>query len=157
MWDIVKALWDHWRGKDKKPTPQPQHEPPKPEPEKPEEGTTDTPDALPVHPPEYSDAGATVLAKRESGFVNNPDNSRRVLKIILPAKYSGKVSRVIAYSADGRLRDVLKRYKPNEYGNRQRYYGTQAPASYPLDLHIRWDTTDGDFVYILANPAAREG
>jgi hypothetical protein len=124
---------------------------------KPDETPSGNPD--PLHEAIFSTQGAIALGSRPSGFVNNPANSRGKLKIILPGKYSGTVARVVAFG--GGVQDQLKRQTPNEYGNRQRYYGSMAPGSYPKNLVIRWDcVVNGeakDYYYVIADPAKREG
>lgn len=123
-----------------------------------EEKSDTTPNAPELHPPVYSMDGATVI-NRESGQVNNPANSRGRLKFIVSPKRSGTIVRVYCFK-DG-FTDNLKRAYPNEGGNRQRYYGKHAPASYPKDLYIRIDcNVDGvakDVIYILKDPTKREG
>ncbi len=89
----------------------------------------------------------------------NPANSRKRLKIILPAKYSGTVVRCYVFS--GSYRDDLKRALPNEEVNRQRYYGSMAPDGYPKNLWVRWDCNvngeSKDYCYKVVDPAKREG
>lgn len=104
------------------------------------------------------------LADGPGGFVNNPDNSRRTLKLVFPAPYSGRIAQVRAYTAQGELYDTLVRVTPNEHGNRERYYGTHPIAQYPDNLHVlvtlREPQPDGTmvetyFVFVLPDPQER--
>ncbi len=104
------------------------------------------------------------LSDGPGGFVNNPENSRRTLKIVFPAPYSGRIAQVRVYTAEGELYDTLIRVTPNEHGNRERYYGTRPIHSYPDHLHVlvtlREPQPDGTtaethFVFVLPDPQAR--
>lgn len=104
------------------------------------------------------------LSDGPGGFVNNPDNSRRTLKIVFPAPYSGRIAQVRVYTAEGELFDTLIRETPNEHGNRERYYGTRPIHSYPDNLHVlvtlREPQPDGTtaetyFVFVLPDPQKR--
>jgi len=120
-------------------------------------GSSDNPPAL--HPSVFNTADCKVITSRESGFVNNPDSSRKSLKIILPEKYSGTIARVVCFS--GGYQEEIDRTKPNEYGNRQRYYGSEPITSYPNNLWIRWDCNENgvskDYAYLVKDPQQREG
>lgn len=163
MKDIIAALFKAiiagWMTKKPTPAPTPQTPAPSTPAASTEEAETKTPN--PLHAPVYSLDGATLIASRESGFVNNPANSRGRLKIILPSKYSGKVARVVCFTKDGRFTDELKRATPNEGGNRQRYYGTHGIADYPKQLWIRWDCNENgaakDYAFLVPNPQERMG
>lgn len=123
-----------------------------------EDDNSSTPNAQELHGPIYGMDGATEI-RRESSQVNNPANSRGKLKFIVSGKRAGTIVRVYCFKGD--FRDTLKRATPNESGNRQRYYGSHAPADYPQDLSIRIDcNVDGaakDVIYILKDPTKREG
>ena len=123
-------------------------------------------------PPEKSENAANVLQHIErrnmadgpGGFVNNPDNSRRTLKLVFPAPYSGRIAQVRVYTENGELFDTLVRETPNEHGNRERYYGTRPIHSYPDNLHVlvtlREPQPDGTtaetyFVFVLRDPQQR--
>lgn len=67
------------------------------------------------------------------GFTNNPVNSKNSIKVILPARFTGDVSSVKA-TKDGQVLDTLNAKSPNEWGNRQRFYGDHVPSWYPKDL-----------------------
>jgi hypothetical protein len=82
------------------------------------------------------------------GFVNNPDNSRDTLKVIFPEEYTGRIDRVTAFGPDLLFFDELYRVKPNEHGNRQRYYGTKPIESYPTNLTVRAELEDLTSIYV---------
>ena len=119
--------------------------------------SSDNPPSL--HPAVFSTEGCKIITSRESGFVNNPNSSRKSLKIILPNKYSGTVARVVCFN-DG-YQEQIDRTTPNEEVNRQRYYGSKPIASYPDNLWIRWDCNENgvskDYAYLVKDPQQREG
>jgi hypothetical protein len=160
MIEFLIALFKTWitRKVDPQPVPTPTPQPtPKPTPE-PEPQVTETPTAAALHDAVWGTEGATQI-RRESGQVNNPNSSRGRLKFIVSGKRAGTIARVYCFKMD--FRDTLKRETPNESGNRQRYYGSHAPANYPKDLIIRIDINENgvakDVYYILADPTKREG
>lgn len=79
----------------------------------------------------------------QGGFVNNPDSSRKSLKIILPNKYTDKVKKVEVFGPGDVFYEKLYRQKPNESSNRMRYYGKLPIAKYPDRLTIFFTLKNG--------------
>lgn len=90
------------------------------------------------------------------GFVNNPDSSRGTLKVVWPSAYSDRIYEVHAYTSDGQHYDTLYNAKPNEYGDRERYYGSYDISVYPDNLIVRAILNTGWSIYvILPDPQTR--
>ncbi len=88
------------------------------------------------------------------GFVSNPANSRGVLKIIWPSRYTGHITGVVAVQSG--FSDRLTRSLPNEDGDRERYYGSHAPSAYPANLTVTASLDTGGSIYVvLPDPAQR--
>lgn len=71
----------------------------------------------------------------KSGLCWNPNNQKKTVKIILPNKYTTKIRKIEAWKGDEYF-DTLKNAVGNEYGNRERYYGSKKVAKYPKNLTI---------------------
>ncbi len=69
------------------------------------------------------------------GFKNNPENSRNTVKIMFPNELTGKIKQV-RVANNGSIFDTLYRATPNEWGDRERYYGHKSLSSYPDNLLV---------------------
>lgn len=88
-------------------------------------------------------------------FVNNPDNSRGTLKIIWPNAYTDRIIDVTVWGGVGFFEE-LERKTPDEYGNRQRYYGSHPIEDYPAPLVVGALLVDGRRVCVtLPDPKKR--
>ena len=125
-------------------------EPPKP---------SSTPKPPPViHPPLVPPAKCSIVPKTSNQggqFVNNPGNSRGTIKLIWPNRYTDKIVDVTAWGGVNFF-EKLDRKDPNEYGDRERFYGNRPLADYPAPLVVGALLTDGNRVCVtLADPKKR--
>ncbi|MDD5523392.1 MAG: hypothetical protein PHI84_21435 [Kiritimatiellae bacterium] len=97
---------------------------------------------------DLSDAIQLPNSDGPGGFVNNPENSRDTLKVIWPTAYSDMISKVETFISDGTLIDILYRAKPDEDGDRERYYGTMDLNAYPQNLIVRATLTNETAIYV---------
>ena len=94
------------------------------------------------------------------GFVNSAGNSKGTLKIIFPSGLRGRVRNVKTYSG-GRLFDELDLYTLGangglEWGGRERWYGNKGEGSYPDNLLVQAELSDGRMLCVtLPNPQQR--
>ena len=71
---------------------------------------------------------------------------------MLPKSYTDRVRSMTAWKNGNKI-DTLKRATPNEWGDRMRYYGTKSLGSYPNDLLIVVEKSDGENACVtLPNP-----
>lgn len=109
--------------------------------------------------------GATIsISDGPGGFVNNPDNSRDTLKLVMPSQYSDRITEIRVYGPDGKWFDTLYRETPDEGGHRQRYYGTRNISDYPDNLRVRVSLSDPQpdgttkpsrIVFVIPDPQER--
>lgn len=109
--------------------------------------------------------GATVsISDGPGGFVNNPDNSRDTMKLVMPAQYANRITEIKVYTPDGAYFDTLYRATPDEEGDRQRYYGTRNIGEYPDNLKVKVVLADpqpdgttkaSSFVFVIPDPQER--
>lgn len=141
------------------PTPVTQVE--KPQEEKPKEEVTQPskPDIpQPKTPVRKLNCNCFIKGKDGSGgFVNNPNSSRKTLKVIFPSKYTEKIVEVVAWTEDGTFLERLYNKQPCEWGNRERYYGKKNIKDYPKNLIVGARLNDDSVVCVLIpNPQVRQ-
>ncbi|MBP9837080.1 MAG: hypothetical protein KBC84_00050 [Proteobacteria bacterium] len=88
------------------------------------------------------------------GFKNNPENSKGTMKIILPSSLTGKVSSMGVYKDDDKF-DTLNFKAGNEWGNRNRFYGTKGIRSYPKNVVVVANLRDSSSVCFNVSDPAR--
>lgn len=90
-----------------------------------------------------------------SGFVSNPANSRRTLKIVLPNRYTGEIETIKFYTESGEYFGTVHE-QIMEYDNREAYYGTVPIAEYPENLLVVVTLTNGEnLCVVLPDPHRR--
>lgn len=101
------------------------------------------PDAPEIHKQIWSIEGASEIRTRDGGGGFKWNSERG--KVIWPGRYSGKIVRVYAFTDDGAYHQNMQRAKPDEYGQRQRYYldARSRKNTLPAGSRIRADLNDG--------------
>ncbi|WZO97344.1 hypothetical protein EP7_004373 [Isosphaeraceae bacterium EP7] len=124
---------------------------------------TATPVATPkpkptIAPALVPDATCTRMRTGKPGggqFVNNPNNDKGVLKIIWPNEYTNKIVDVTVWGGI-HFYEPLIRKTPNEYNDRERYYGKLQVREYPKPLVVGARLYDGNRVCVtIPDPAQR--
>lgn len=88
-------------------------------------------------------------------FTNNPENSKGTLKIIWPNAYTGRIVDTTVWGGTDFF-EKLDRKTPNEYNDRERYYGEHPIADYPKPLVAGALLFDGNRVCVtLPDPEKR--
>lgn len=109
-------------------------------------------------PPLVPPATCSIVPKVRSGngqFVNNPANSRGTLKLIWPNRYTNKIVDVTVWGGTSYF-EKFERKLPNEYNDRERYYGARKPSDYPAPLVAGALLTDGNRVCVtMPDPTVR--
>jgi hypothetical protein len=82
------------------------------------------------------------------GFLNNPFNSRETLKLVFPGRFTGLIKRVVVWSRVRNFKETLYNAQPNEYGNRERYYGKKDIKRYPKILRAAMFLSDKTVVCV---------
>lgn len=122
---------------------------------KPKPSPTATPKPL---PPLVPPATCSIVPKVTNGngqFVNNPANSRGTLKLIWPNRYTNKIVDVTVWGGASYF-ERFERKLPNEYNDRERYYGAKKPSDYPAPLVVGALLTDGNRVCVtILDPTVR--
>ncbi len=140
--------------------------PPGGDPSVPTPTPTPVPSPTPVPPgdvPVHFTCSSFISGKDGSGgFTNNPESSRKSMKVIWPGRYTDMISEVRVWSQDYSFSELLYRATPNEYGDnkgdggRQRYYGRQPIASYPDNLTVSALLTNGQRICVsIPDPQKR--
>lgn len=94
---------------------------------------------FPISPPIVMDYECSYFIDGRDGsggFVNNPESEKGTLKIVWPERFSYRIVRVDAWTVDLSFKERLKRREPNEYNDRERYYGMLPIAGYPDHLIV---------------------
>lgn len=88
-------------------------------------------------------ADFTIKFDGSGGLCFNPENSRKTFKVILPGKFTDKIKKVEIFGKDD-FYEELYRAKPNEYGERSRYYGRKNIKKYPSPISVFFTLKNGD-------------
>lgn len=105
----------------------------------------------PIKIPDLKNGKFIASTDGSGGFVNNPDNSKGTLKIIFPGKYTNGLKEVLVFTEDGSFKERLKNATPNEWGNRERYYGKQNISKYPKNLIVGGKLLNDTWIFVKVN------
>jgi len=90
------------------------------------------------------------------GFTNNPNSSRGTMKVIFPKEYTDHIVEVVAWNKSGTYLERLYNKQPNEWGDRERYYGRIKIAQVPKNITVAARLDTGEVIGVkIADPQSR--